>query len=841
MVHLPETRTINQCTLTPVDHASAHRHQDFRPGEAPLKLNVLSVATQNGQLAKLAMASSDPGHRHDALADIAARMVDDPLTRPDLSTIGLGDVYAFARELMVEQIRLIHEALAAVSRAQVSDATDGRVLTEPAVPRTVERVEAAENADAVRLNHPLPRLEREPTVQVGTSHDAVASLAMTAQMLSHGHEDLLRAIGIADRADVRSAAGAVSRVMTAVIQQINDGIHMIGDVVERSPREPVGYLHLERMRFTPVGYRQGELVYSVPLVPGETIRVSHREWSKTTTEFATLVQTSQETAVEDKIAEKSELTESANTQRQHSSSFTTSASASGGFGPMSVSASVGYSAQNAEAASRASSASKAREVTRQASSRSKVEHKVTFKVTTSYEVEDQSYRELSNSTDKAVRWDYYRLMKMWQIDLFRYGVRLTYDLVVPEPAALLLEKYARLVEIEDKLKEGNPFSLTPGDIGSDNYIALGKQYGVPLDPPPDAVVYVTGEGTKSFSERKIEEDYIPLKAPAGYKFTGWTSSGVFREILNGVRVASIYDWRDENISWYQGGSEMLWKYTCNWTESSVAEAQHGTTLSLLITARAEPTGERLTEWRTDCLRRLSDAATGMFQADQLALRQERDDLTAWLTSDDVLYLRKIEREELMKAVLRWLVGPAFRFYDETSLPKLLVHDDADLDIFMPTTGAVVAGPAYERMLRHGDLVAFLHQAIEWENVNYVLYPYFWTDIPRWQLKADLRHPDPEHREFLRAGAARVVLTIREGFESAFLAFVETNDIDAKLPDNHPYITVAEELKAMAQTNYPYTPSLDDTDDPANLVDSWHEFTPTGALDVVAGTPLGDGV
>jgi hypothetical protein len=154
---------------------------------------------------------------------------------------------------------------------------------------------------------------------------------------------------------------------------------------------------------------------------------------------------------------------------------------------------------------------------------------------------------------------------------------------------------------------------------------------------------------------------------------------------------------------------------------------------------------------------------------------------------------------------------------------------------------LVTGPAYERMLRHGDLVAFLHQAIEWENINYVLYPYFWTDIPRWQLKADLRHSDSEHREFLRAGAARVVLTVREGFEEAFLAFVETNDLDGKLPAGHPYITVAAELKAMAQTNYPYTPNLDDTDDPANLVDSWHEYTPTGALDVVAGAALGDGL
>ena len=43
--------------------------------------------------------------------------------------------------------------------------------------------------------------------------------------------------------------------------------------------EPGGYLHLERLNFTPIGYERGELVYSLPLTPGETVRLSHREWS----------------------------------------------------------------------------------------------------------------------------------------------------------------------------------------------------------------------------------------------------------------------------------------------------------------------------------------------------------------------------------------------------------------------------------------------------------------------------------------------------------------------------------------------------------------------------------
>jgi hypothetical protein len=47
----------------------------------------------------------------------------------------------------------------------------------------------------------------------------------------------------------------------------------------------------------------------------------------------------------------------------------------------------------------------------------------------------------------------------------------------------------------------------------------------------------------------------------------------------------------------------------------------------------------------------------------------------------------------------------------------------------------------------------------------------------------------------------VVLTIRPGFERDFVSFLETGTFDG-LPDNHPYMTIAQEMEAFAQTNYP---------------------------------------
>src|SRR5262249_5992993 len=71
--------------------------------------------------------------------------------------------------------------------------------------------------------------------------------------------------------------------------------------------EPVGTLHLERIEMTPVGIEHGELVHSVPLTPGETVNITHREWSVTTRTFEQLVQDSLEGFSETGVTEKTDI------------------------------------------------------------------------------------------------------------------------------------------------------------------------------------------------------------------------------------------------------------------------------------------------------------------------------------------------------------------------------------------------------------------------------------------------------------------------------------------------------------------------------------------------------
>jgi hypothetical protein len=84
-------------------------------------------------------------------------------------------------------------------------------------------------------------------------------------------------------------------------------------------------------------------------------------------------------------------------------------------------------------------------------------------------------------------------------------------------------------------------------------------------------------------------------------------------------------------------------------------------------------------------------------------------------------------------------------------------------------------------------------------------------MENWPFKRFLVHPDFDHRTFLRAGCARVIVPVRTGFEKSFAQLVEhftlpTSPGDSgTLPDDHPYVTIGEEMRNYAMTNYEHIP------------------------------------
>ena len=120
--------------------------------------------------------------------------------------------------------------------------------------------------------------------------------------------------------------------------------------------EPIGNLHLERIEMYPAGVQQGELVHSLPLAPGETVNISHKEWSVTEREFEDIVEDFFEGYSEQGVAEKTDISMSTDSQSQHSTALNLGASLSASYASVTLSTSFGYNATTNDTRSKKDSA-----------------------------------------------------------------------------------------------------------------------------------------------------------------------------------------------------------------------------------------------------------------------------------------------------------------------------------------------------------------------------------------------------------------------------------------------------------------------------------------------------
>jgi len=653
---------------------------------------------------------------------------------------------------------------------------------------------------------------------------------------------------------IKASFNYKKKAMEKAIEQLEEGIY-------------VGVLFLERMDFTPVSLVKGELVYTLPITPGEKITVSHKEWAKTVEEFEKELTTITEEEMEKATTERTELAESTTKDEKTEHKFDTGLKVKGGWGAWSIEFSAGYNYDNLKTKHSEFSSKRNREITHKAASRSKEEHKFTFKISREVAREDEQVRVIENKSDEVVRWDFYRLIRKWRIDLYRIGERLTFDIVIPEPGFYLLRKYIELMEIQEQIDRGFVFDLTLEDITEDNYYVNANKYKVSLPQPPEKELFET------FTD-VLEDPYPPedevqksgirtieIKFPQGYKIRDIEIvspvNGVYfnkhadikRECLNkyeetpesidevrrcigtdaGAMKEMLYyrslSDKEKIIKAETNEAKWVWEYFIG---SKVHYTEYGERVPhFIINVTAERKEELLTRWKTECFEKIKEAARQQWLQELEGLKNKRDRLLAELTGKDALKLRQIEKEEIMKVVLRWLLGPDFEFFPEelietTGLEDLPYYEGETTEEekiitfwFGPIKYTFTLPPEKlmqmneeirEKMLRYLNTVRFIQQAIEWENVNWILYPYFWTVPERWNFKQSLEHPDFYHEAFLRAGCARVVLTVRPGFEEAFVRFMETGEVDGEIEEDHPYLSLAKEIEASAKTVYKYTPN-----------------------------------
>lgn len=576
---------------------------------------------------------------------------------------------------------------------------------------------------------------------------------------------------------------------------------------------PVGRLYLERLEMFPVGVERGELVFTVPMAPGESTTISHKEWSVSSRGYEDVVQDFFESYSEKGVVEKTDTSTATENEVHQSNTLNFGATLSGSYGPVSLTTTLGVGTANDERSSVKTSAQRNREVTQKSSARVRQEHKVSIKIESKQGLDQTSFKTIANPSPNAVRIDYYKMMRKWRTDLYRYGLRMTYDITLPAPGVRLWARWRRVAEIDKLLGTPLQFGWKPSDINEGWVFAKGLELGVLiLGPPPfkasptpvlDLTPFEAKEDAKTTRFGQLAFD-----VPAGYALASasltvdmavWSGDPNDLKILNASDGKRVGDQVTSSLPEHIG---LTGHQVVSFGFRGVSQA------ALRVEFTCVRQLSAFEDWQRAVWRQLHDAAIARHNEELARLQQERDTLWRALVGKDTLSLRRLEREEMVRLIMLWLLGPDVKYasapsWVEATLDKLLKNEIDFLAGAAPAlpspTFASIGGSEWSSALLFGDMVKFVHEAVEWENLLYFLYPYFWGGESQGRDKMLFEHPDPEHQNFLRAGYCRVVLTVRPGFEADFTSFVETGSLSG--PHTSPYITIAEEIASKAHTNY----------------------------------------
>ncbi len=161
-------------------------------------------------------------------------------------------------------------------------------------------------------------------------------------------------------------------------------------------------------------------------------------------------------------------------------------------------------------------------MTSKAAARVRKERKVTIETQSTVGHEDTTTRTILNpSATDSMRVDYFSMMRRWRVRLLQYGLRMTYDIAVPEPGATLREAHAQLAALDLQTSTPFAFALKATEVTVKNYSDLAATYGVSVpEPPQDWMNQRIGGAVQGLGELGKDESWhfyeLTLDVPDGY-------------------------------------------------------------------------------------------------------------------------------------------------------------------------------------------------------------------------------------------------------------------------------------------------------------------------------------
>jgi hypothetical protein len=610
-------------------------------------------------------------------------------------------------------------------------------------------------------------------------------------------------------------------------------------------------------------YEKGEIAHIENILAGESKKRNLRVLNRIEDILTTDEETTKLTEKDSQTTDKFELSQEINKNQKEEMKFDTGLKVNADLGTVKIAASADFAYSNSKDTTEKTAVGQSKEIINKAVNQITERTRTQHTIRTVKETEEINDHTLANATANHVSGIYRWVDKFYLAQVKSYGSRKMLEFVVPEPAAFYLFSKA------NKRSEGNtvdkpiypqiwaPYDApeTTDDYG---YRNLFSYKDIKLDDE---------DPSNSYMDR-VKQNYgnaLPVQPKSNFRYikaitTAVPSEGSKEETKTAVGTADLTIPPD-----YYVNSMSL---TCSYDSSDadpqtmkyvaigdmkmdLDEFSNSSTLYNVDNFRGEgwvgniPVSYHLhvKEFviEVECLCSLTKEAKdrsrkAIFDAIMLEYNNRLKDYNQWLKEkEDEAKMeivisgnnpdrnREIEKEELKRASIEILTSQRFESFDAMRYPPTV-----------PSSTPYYGYPdfSFTDVTEEGRYIEFFEQIFDWHLMTYEFYPYFWGNKGRWTLLKSLDDNDPIFRNFLQAGAARVIVPVKKNYDAFVDYFIQSsgkiwNGGEAPNPGDPYWLSVADDMK-------------NDTDNSAGeVVDEWIIKLPTDLVildDVGSGLP-----
>jgi hypothetical protein len=442
----------------------------------------------------------------------------------------------------------------------------------------------------------------------------------------------------------------------------------------------------------------------------------------------------------------------------------------------------------------------AKEITNKAIERivSKVKKERTVKVTDKFiEVNKHGYD--NREGDQHISGVYRHINAVYKNQIINYGKRLMYEFAVPEPAKLHKLALHNISNNDTVLKIERPKDprkiFTWEELNESNCQGYAKKYNADVKsfPPKEKSLLLTYSQTDfanaSLSKQiKIEEGYFAQNC--NYLYAWRRTDGLNRTPVISYKIGDSIEKKqfipNELSSFFNDDGEInsdgfLLYFHSEW--SSIESVHLKINLKLI-----NDNNELIKKWQKEVYYQIISAYEERLKEYKTELQNIK------IENNERVEMHPLNNRQIEQSILKM---NCISYLTNENNPKN-ANRKMGVDMYNNKTNFTEVRVKMDKNLdEYTAFVKFMEQAFEWNLMSYNFYPFYWANKNNWKDNYQYESNDPLFKSFMQSGMARVLVTVRPGFEYAVMYYMITGKIweGGHIPvyGDPLYISIADEL------------------------------------------------